>query len=125
MTRAISRCVFAVLAFCGTSAAEDPKKEKFDAAKLAGRWGPKDKKDGTHTVEYRAAGTILLTGTDNGRERRWEGTYRLEGDRLSAVLRSDAGEWSGADTVTKLTGAELTGKHSDGKAFSLVRLKEK
>jgi uncharacterized protein (TIGR03066 family) len=117
--------VFAVLAFCGTSAAQDRKKEKFDAAKLVGRWGPKDKKDGTYTIEYRADGTVVLTGTANDREWRWEGTYRLEGNRLTAALRSEAGEWSGANTLTKLTEAELTGKNSSGNAFSLVRLKEK
>jgi uncharacterized protein (TIGR03066 family) len=117
--------VFAVIAFCSASTADERKKEKFDAAKLVGRWGPKDKKDGTYTVEYRADGSVVFTGTANGREWRWEGTYRLEGNRLSAALRSEAGEWAGANTVTKLTDAELVGKNSIGNAFSLVRLKEK
>jgi uncharacterized protein (TIGR03066 family) len=125
LTRAIPGCVFALLTFCSTATAEDRKKEKFDAAKLVGRWGPKDKKDGTYTIEYRADGTVVLVGTADGREWRWEGTYKLEGSRLSAVLRSEIGEWSGVNTLTKLTGAELTGKNSSGNPFSLIRLKEK
>jgi uncharacterized protein (TIGR03066 family) len=125
LTRSIPGYAFALLACCGSAAGDDRKKEKLDAAKMVGRWGPKDKKAGVYTLEFRSDGMMVLTGTVAGREQRWDGKYRLEGSRLSVELRSEAGEWLDVNTITKLTDTDLDGKEASGKTFSLVRLKEK
>ncbi|MCI0702375.1 MAG: TIGR03066 family protein [Planctomycetia bacterium] len=115
---------------CGSVTAQEKKdkekeKEKFDAKKLLGKWESNPPKKGESIVmEFAANGKLTMSGDVNGKELKVEGTYKLEGDKLSFELRH-MGETSKATiTLTKLTDNELEGKDSKGKSEAFKKVKK-
>ena len=124
--RAILGCALAVLLVGGAALAQDKKDEKIDAKKLVGKWEPKDAKEGrTFVIEFTKDGKMVITGTRDGKESKLEGTYKLEGNKLTTTTKVGDMERSRTLTVSKLTDAEFVGSDEKGMESSFVRAKEK
>lgn len=107
---------------CGVTAADD----KIDAKKLIGKWEPKAPKKGENMVmEFTKDGKLILAGEGGGKDVKIEGTYKLEGDKLSFKMKFGDTTVEETVTITKLTDDELEGKDKDGKSEAFKRVKEK
>ncbi len=108
---------------CGAHAADD---KKLDAKKLVGKWEPVNPKKGEAMVmEFTKDGKLTVTGDMGGKELKIEGTYTLEGDKLSFVLKFMDNEIKETVTLTKLTDDEMEGKDKGGKVESFKKVKPK
>lgn len=115
-----------VLTVCGFAGADDKKEPKFDAAKLVGKWEPKEPKKGEEFVlEFTKDGKLLAHGTLNGKPQTFEGTYKLDGGKLSFELKTPGEVVKETIALTKLTDDELEGKDKEGKVEVLKRAKAK
>lgn len=118
--------VVAVAAMCGLVMADDKKEEKFDAAKLLGKWEPKEPKKGEEFVlEFAKDGKLTVKGTLDGKPQALEGVYKLVGDKLSFEVRAPGEVIKETIALTKLTDDELEGKDKEGKVEALKRVKGK
>ncbi len=116
----------AALALACGAAADDKKGEKFDAAKLIGKWEPKDPKKGEEFVlDFARDGKLTVTGTLDGKVQTLSGTYKLDGDKLSFEVKFGAETIKEAITLSKLTDDEIEGKDKEGKVEALRRVKPK
>lgn len=109
---------------CGATAADD----KIDAKKLIGKWEPKNAKKGESMVmEFTKDGKLIVTGDKGDKEIKIEGTYKLNGDKLSFKMKFGEVDVEETVTITKLTDEEMEGKDKDGKteSFKKVKAKEK
>ncbi len=112
---------------CGATAADD----KIDGAKLVGKWEPKEPKKGEEFVmEFAKDGKLSVTGALDGKVQTFEGTYKLDGIKLTFELKVKGADGKVEDiketvTVTKLTDDEMEGKDKDGKIEYLKRVKPK
>lgn len=108
MRMLIGCTMIAMLAFAG-SAADD----KIDAKKLVGKWEPKDeKKDFKMVLEFAPDGKLTVTAdTDIV-----TGTWKLDGKKLSLLLKSGENEIKDTVTITKLTDDELIGESETKKS---------
>jgi uncharacterized protein (TIGR03066 family) len=82
-----------LLAACAMATADDKKDDKkeakIDAAKLLGKWEPKDPKKGdAFVLEFAKDGTLSATGTVDGKLQTFKGTYKLDGNKLSIGLKT-------------------------------------
>lgn len=112
-----------VLALGTTATAAD---EKFDAKKLVGKWEPAAPKKGEAMVmEFTKDGKLTVTGKMNDKDVKIEGTYKLDGDKLSFALKFMDIEIKETVTLTKLTDEEMAGKDKDGKEESFKKVKAK
>lgn len=113
---------------CGLHAADDKKdeKEKFDAAKLLGKWEPKEPKKGEEfVIEFAKNGKMTVAGTLDGKPQTLEGNYKLDGDKLSFELKASGETIKETITLLKLTDDELEGREKDGRVEALKRAKPK
>jgi uncharacterized protein (TIGR03066 family) len=124
--RTIPSCVFAVLVVC-TLSADDKKDEKIDAQKLIGKWEPKEELDKGRkfTMEFGKDGKVVITRTVGEQKARFEGTYKLDGNKLTQTVKDGGKERSDTVTITKLTDSELLIITAKGTDFALVRIKDK
>ena len=112
---------------CGATAADD----KIDGTKLIGKWEPKDPKKGEEFVmEFAKDGKLSVTGTLDNKLQTFEGTYKLDGNKLTIELKVKGADGKVEDikemvTVTKLTDDDMEGKDKDGKVENLKRVKPK
>lgn len=112
-----------VLALGTTATAAD---EKLDAKKLVGKWEPAAPKKGESMVmEFTKDGKLTVTGKMNDKDVKIEGTYKLDGDKLSFALKFMDIEIKETVTLTKLTDDEMAGKDKDGKEESFKKVKAK
>lgn len=139
--RAVLGCAAVLALACGVAFAGQAK---VDAKLLAGRWEPapeaaepkdkKDKKDKAPpgpamVIEFSsdpktpAEGRMAMVVTDAGKDYRAEGTFKLEGDKLSVQLKLGDREVKETLTVKKLTDAELVTEDSKSKTETLRRKK--
>ena|SRR5437764_11434790 len=96
--------------------------DKFDAAKLVGKWELREPPQGVKAVvEFAKDGKLQFNFTFDGKTDKVDGTYKLDGDTLTADLKDK----KLTNTVTKLTDEELVVKDEKGKEESYRRLKEK
>ena len=106
--------------------ADDKKDEKIDAKRLVGKWSAKNAKEGRlGVIEFTKDGEVAITITSDGKETKREGTYQVDGDKLSLRVKSGNSEAIYNMTVTKLTNAELVTKDDRGQVLSVVRVKDK
>src|SRR5262245_57429580 len=113
---------------CGSAAQEkkdkEKEKDKFDAKKLLGKWESNPPKKGESIViEFAANGKMSMSGDVKGKELKVEGTYKLEGDKLSLELRHMGETISATITLTKLTDDELEGENAKGKSEAFKKVK--
>jgi uncharacterized protein (TIGR03066 family) len=111
------------LALSGHSAADD----KIDPQLLLGKWEPKEPKDGRRgTLEFLKDGKLVVTRSDGDKESRAEGSYKVDGAKLTVTVTADGKEQTDSRLITKLTDAEfVTTGTNDTKEFTMVRVKEK
>jgi uncharacterized protein (TIGR03066 family) len=113
-------CTLAVL-MAGAGLAAD---EKIDAKKLVGKWEPKDqKKGGTFVLEFTKDGKLIFHASQNGKDFNSEGTYKLDGNKLSTTMKFGDMERKMTRTINKLTDTELVSTDEKGKEDTLVRAK--
>lgn len=113
-----------LLLACGVTAAD----EKIDAKKLVGKWDQvfgKDAKGAYKVViEYTADGKVLGTITPaKGEEIKIEGTYKLDGNKLTQTTKFMDKESVKTSTITKLTDDELEGETDKGLKATFKRIK--
>jgi uncharacterized protein (TIGR03066 family) len=114
-------CAPLVLAFAGLTFAED----KIDPTKLVGKWEDKNPpKEGRVTMEFTKNGNITIIGVYKGVDLRADGTYKVEGNKITMNLDSGT-KHEEVITIDKLTDDEFT--HTDSekrtKVFAKVKLK--
>ena len=108
---------------CAVNAADD----KIDAKKLIGKWEAKTAKIQKLVIEFAEGGKVNYVASENGKESRAEGTYKVEGNKLLVNVKIGDVQRKMTRTVTKLTDTELvsTDDDKDGKEDTLVRVQEK
>jgi uncharacterized protein (TIGR03066 family) len=114
------------LVCCCGLLAEDKKDATIDAKKLVGKWEPKDRKEGRSAVmEFAKDGKVTATVSPDGKEMIYNGTYKVDGNKLTMTLKLSGNEVTQTHTVTKLTGTELRLKADTGEEETLVRVEAK
>ena|SRR5436305_5891353 len=116
-----------VLVVCFGVSAQEKKDEKIDAKKLVGKWEPKEQKEGRlFLMEFLKDGKLVVVRTTDEKESKFDGTYTVEGNKLTLVLKADGKDQTDTRTISKLTDTELvTTDDKGGKEFTLVRAKDK
>jgi uncharacterized protein (TIGR03066 family) len=121
--RAFLGCTLAALVCGGTLTADDKKDEKIDAQKLLGKWVHEEKEGGVEAFEFTKDGKLIITRTD-GKGTKTEGTYKLDGDKLTVTTKERDKEETRTVTILKLTDTEMVSRAGKEKV-TLVRLKDK
>jgi len=123
--RAIPVCVV-VLALNAGLSAEDKKAEAIDVKKLVGKWEPVEKKDDIKMqIEFYKDGKMMVTITEKGKDTKLDGTYKIEGNKLTTTVMVGEMERVRTRTISKLTDTELVSTDEKGKEDTLIRLKDK
>src|SRR3954463_1072337 len=103
--RAILSCSLGLLLCCGSSA-DEKKGEQIDPQKLVGKWSPKEA--AVFTVEFTKDGkATLVTTTADGKGATGEGTYKVDGNKLTVTVKMDDKERTITRTISKLTDTEM------------------
>ncbi len=112
---------------CATCAADEKdKKEPIDGKKLIGKWEPKVAKKGElASIEFTAAGKLIAIADVGGKDAKAEGTYKLDGDKLTFEITFMGETTKETITLTKLTDDEMEGKDKEGKAEAFKKAKPK
>jgi uncharacterized protein (TIGR03066 family) len=114
-----------------TAARADDKKDDKKAYKdkIVGTWvlkkdeNPKSPPPGS-ILEFTKDGKMKFTAKIQDKEIKLEGTYSVDGDKLTTTMKTpDGKEMSDTDTITKLTDKELVVK--DGKTQTLATFTKK
>jgi uncharacterized protein (TIGR03066 family) len=113
------------LVLCFAVVAEDKKDErKIDAKLLVGKWEPKAK--GTEfVIEYTKDGKVAFLITSDGKVRKYEGTYEVEGNKLTTKMDFEGKSGSAVLTINKLTDADLVTTDATGTEVAFTRIKDK
>jgi uncharacterized protein (TIGR03066 family) len=111
----------AVLVAALGGVADGRQPEKIDAKLLVGKWTPKEAgKSGDFVIEFLKDGKVKL-GAGDGKAFKAEGTYKLDGDKLTLNLKMGEKEKSQTRTVHSLTKTELVSSDDGGRKDTLVR----
>jgi uncharacterized protein (TIGR03066 family) len=120
--RTLLGCTLGLVICFGVSA----KDEKIDAKKLVGKWEPKEQvKDKAFTIEFTKDGKVTITAASGGKDTKVEGTYKVDGNKVTTTMKFGDKERTETHTVSKLTDTELVSKDEKGKEETLVRIKDK
>lgn len=113
-----------LLAFCSGAFADE---KKFDATKLVGKWEEKaPKKDEQMRLEFTKDGKVTIAGSRGDQELKAEGTYKLDGAKLTFAVKFMDMEIEQTITITKLTDEELVGTSEQTKTEkTFVKVKAK
>jgi uncharacterized protein (TIGR03066 family) len=109
-----------IVAFAGLAVAVAQDKDKIDPKKLLGKWEPKDSKV---VIEFAEKGKLTLSQDGDGKSQKFDGTYKLDGNRLEIAIVILEKEQKETLTVKKLTDEELVTTDSKGKEETLKRKK--
>ena len=132
MRAIVAVCVAAVL-FAGAGSAQDkkdPKKDdkKIDPTKLVGKWeltrstDPEAPKGAV--VEFTKDNKVLITMNVNGKDEKYDGTYRVNGDKLSVKLNDpESKDKEDTDTIQTLTDDKFLLVDKNGKETEFTRKK--
>ena len=125
--RMILAGLLATLVLGPTLSADDKKDEKIDAKKLIGKWEPKEKKEGaSFVIEFLKDGKATFTINRDGKETKLDGTYKVDGNKLTTAMKIGEMERTRTLVVKKLTDTELVATDDkEGKENTLVRIKGK
>lgn len=117
--RVLTGCVLGVLLVASAGLSQ----EKVDDKKIVGKWEPTEglPPGAKATVEFTKDGKLLINFSFGDKAEKIEGTYKLEGNKLSVDLK----EKKETSTVTKLTDEDLFLKDEKGKEEKFKRLKDK
>jgi uncharacterized protein (TIGR03066 family) len=123
MIRSLSACVLVLFCMSMSVAVED----KIDAAKLVGKW--EGKGEPKAIIEMTKDNKLIVSVDLGGQKMSMEGTYKVEGNKLSVALKLPGApeEQKSTMTITKLTDEELVteeeGKDGKKKVETLKKVK--
>ena len=118
--------VAGALVLAAAAPAADEKQEKFDGKLLVGKWEPKAPKPGELTLlELTKDGKLAAAAEVGGKPAKAEGTYKLDGDRLTYEVTYAGETVKETMTLTRLTDEEMEGKDKEGKVYAYKRAKPK
>jgi uncharacterized protein (TIGR03066 family) len=104
------------LALSISAGADEKQTEKIEAAKLVGKWEPLNGPKGEKIVlEFTKEGKTKITFESDPKRVR-EGSYKVDGNKLTLSQIEDGKEESETATVTKLTDTELVTEAKGTKA---------
>lgn len=103
----------------GFAGAQD---EKIDGKLLIGKWTPEEKKDKQFVVEFAKGGKLSVTA---GEAFKLEGTYKLEGNKLTMTIKLGDDEKTKVRTVYSLTKDKMVSSDEGGKKDTLLRVTAK
>src|SRR5262245_14014283 len=107
--------------------ADEKKDEK--AAKLVGTWELTKSDDAGApvgaTITFTKDGKLSVAAKVNDMDLKFEGTYKVEGDKLITEIKIGDMSMSDTDTIKKLTDDEMELVNKDGKATTLKKKKAK
>jgi uncharacterized protein (TIGR03066 family) len=106
-----------VVASGGLAAGRDD--EKVDAKLLIGKWTPEEKKDKQVVIEFAKGGKLSITA---GEDFKIDGTYKLEGNKLTITMKKGEEEKTKARTIHSLTKEKLVSTGENGKKDTLIRV---
>jgi uncharacterized protein (TIGR03066 family) len=110
----------------GADDKDDKKDSKIDGKKLIGKWTPKDaKKDAGLVIEFTKDGKLILYVDIAGKTEKVEGTYKLDGNKLTLAIKFGEKENKETLTILRLTDEELESEDSKGQKETLIRAKAK
>ena len=114
-----------VLAAGGTTVGQDTK-TKLDAKLLVGKWTPDDEaKRDKMIIEFAKDGKLVIAINFGGKEAKIDGTYKLDGDKLSVKMSFLGEEKNEVMTVNTLTAKTLVTTDEKGKKDTLIRVAAK
>lgn len=99
--------------------ADDKKVEKIDAAKLVGKWELRGQ-----VVEFMKDGKLAVTIPGAGGSVKLNGTYKVEGNKLTTVVKAANGDAKTTVVVSKQTDTELAGIDNNGLEAKYVKVKQ-
>ncbi|MDY3557602.1 TIGR03066 family protein [Gemmata sp. JC673] len=112
-----------VLVFCGPLVADDKKDEKIDPAKLLGKWAAKERE--LVVIEFLKDGKLVLRYGEAEKEAAFDGTYKLDGNKLTVNAQPGGKEEKSTVTIKKLTDSEMVVISDTGKDVVMNRVKGK
>jgi uncharacterized protein (TIGR03066 family) len=94
--------------------------EKVDYAKLlVGKWEITKAEEGTvpvgTLVEFTKDGKFKVTGKKDDKVEDFEGTYKVDGNTFTFIVKIGSDEHTDTITITKITDKEMSTKDKDGK----------
>jgi uncharacterized protein (TIGR03066 family) len=100
--------------------------EKADNAKLiVGKWTVSKADEGTvdkgATVEFSSDGKVKAVHKKGDEDATIEGTYKVDGDKLTMTMKAGTDERKIEITIKKLTKTELHTENSEGKKVELTK----
>lgn len=103
-----------------TGSAVGQDKDKIDGKKLVGKWATKDGAPEKFTVVFTKDGKMTFDGDGM----KIEGTYKLDGNKLSMAIKFGEKENTEKMTILRLTDDEMDTEDSNGKKDTLTRVKK-
>jgi uncharacterized protein (TIGR03066 family) len=111
-----------VVALGGTSAGQDAK-TKVDAKLLVGKWTPDEEaKRDKMIIEFTKDGKLTIGVKFGEKELKIDGTYKVDGDKITVKMSFMGEEKSEVMTVNTLTKTTLVTTDEKGKKDTLVRV---
>jgi len=122
--RLVLGCGLAVV-LAAAAGADDKKDTPVDGKKLAGKWEPAEPLQGGTkvVVEFAKDGKMTLTATAGDKTEKLDGTYKVEGAKLTLTMKRGEKDRTEVLDVLKLTDDELVTVDSKGKKDNLKRVK--
>jgi uncharacterized protein (TIGR03066 family) len=122
--RMLLGCALAILAVHFSLSADDKKTDAIYAKKLVGKWAMK-KDAGKTVVEFTKDGKMLVDTVVNEKPMKIEGTYKLEGKKLTVTVKAGGKEVERVQTIFDVTDTELITTDEQGKKEFSTRVKNK
>jgi uncharacterized protein (TIGR03066 family) len=110
-----------------TTLAAEEKKDDTNKEKLVGIWEVVKAEQGAlpvgSVVDFGKDGKAKVTAVREGKESTAEGSYSVEGDKLTVTLKHGEKEVKHAITIKKLTDTEFVSENEKGKTAQFKRKK--
>jgi len=116
--------VLALIVLAGSFARAD---EKIDKTKLVAVWklvkSDEDAPKGA-TAEFTKDGKLNISFERDGKQEKLEGSYTLEGDKLTVILKKGGNEDKDMLTIKTLSDDKLVIENKDGKKHEFEKVKK-
>lgn len=101
--------LFVALALLNPTTVQDKKEDKIDAKLLIGKWEPEMKPDQVESmsIEYTKDNKMKVAIKVQGMDLNFEGTYKVDGNKLSFEMNVQGEERKEKRTIVKLTEKEM------------------
>jgi uncharacterized protein (TIGR03066 family) len=125
----LSRIVASAIVVAGLLGTLQAEEKKTDNKSLiVGVWELTKADNGGPLVgtvmEYSKDGKIRMTGKANGKEFNFDGTYVVDGNKFTGILKTPDREEKGSVTIKKLTDRELVTEDDVGRVLEFKRKKK-